>query len=325
MRPESKSTNDLVTQVIRHGLEPYLESTRTIVALLDARGRFVESNAAFRAFGTHQPRPATVFELIVPSLTEYCESLFHAAHHDQSPARGPLEFRTVTGSSRFECLIVALERGGALLFAEPATADVDLLSVNDELESELRTARLALDTKTVELQAVIAQADELAHTDTLTFLPNRRMIISELQNQVTYAERYGTPLTVSMLDLDRFKSVNDDFGHAAGDKVLVMVAKELRDHIRKPDEIGRYGGDEMLVILPNSPASAASLQAARLCERVRSTSVPFAEKILRLTLSAGIAQFQAERDDWRSLLARADRALYEAKHAGGDQWVILEA
>lgn len=325
MRTESKSTNDLVTQIVRHGLEPFLDSTRTLVVLLDGRGNIMASNAAFRALGPNGPHSASLFDLVVPALRDYAQSLLQAAHRDQSQSMGPLEIGTDKGSRRFECLIIPLEHGAGLLFAEPATADVDLLAVNGELETELRAARAALDAKTVELQAVMAQADEMAHTDALTFLPNRRLIVADLQRQVTYAERYGTPLTISMLDLDRFKSVNDDFGHAAGDKVLVALAKALRDNIRQPDEIGRYGGDELLVILPNSPAAAASEQAGRLCQRVRSTSIPFAERVIRLTLSVGIAQFQANRDDWRTLLARADRALYEAKRAGGDQWAILEA
>ena len=115
-------------------------------------------------------------------------------------------------------------------------------------------------------------------------------------------------------------------GHAAGDKVLVTLARGLRDRIRQPDEIGRYGGDEFLVVLPNSTAVAASQQASRLCQYVRSTPLSLADgPATGLTLSVGITQLKHGDDDWHTLLERADRALYEAKHQGGDRWLILES
>jgi len=173
---------------------------------------------------------------------------------------------------------------------------------------------------------VLVQAEELAHTDSLTLLPNRRAIIADLQRQVTYAERYETPLAISMLDLDGFKEVNDQLGHSAGDKVLAAVARGLRERMRHPDVIGRYGGDEFLVILPNSTAVAASEQALRLCEYVRTTPLaPLSAPATRLTLSVGITHFKPGDDDWHKLLERADRALYEAKRQGGDTWLILES
>ena len=325
MHAASRLATELVTQVIRHGLEPYLESTRTLVALLDARGALVAANPALQSYADTRDGATNVLDLVVPGVREYAETMLRGAQRDRAPVRGPLDLGSEKEPLRYECLIIPLERGGALLFAEPVAADANLLSVNDQLEAELQRLRSALDTRAVELQAVKAQAEEMANTDALTFLPNRRQIIGELQRQVTYSERYGTPLTISMLDLDNFKTVNDEYGHAAGDKVLVVIAKELRDNIRQPDEVGRYGGDEMLVILQNSTAAAASLQAVRLCQRIRSTSIPFSEQVIRLTLSIGITQFKPGADDWHRLLERADRALYEAKHAGGDQWVILEA
>ena len=184
---------------------------------------------------------------------------------------------------------------------------------------------LALDVKKTELHAVLAQTDEVVHTDPLTLLPNRRWIIADLQRQVTYTERYGAPLSISMIDLDNFKQVNDTHGHIAGDQVLRFIASEMRDGIRQPDEIGRYGGDEFLVILPNTALPAAAEQATRLCQQVRSTPVIAGKDVMNISLSIGIAQYKPNTDDWQTLLDRADQALYQSKHNGGNQWAILEA
>jgi diguanylate cyclase len=178
--------------------------------------------------------------------------------------------------------------------------------------------------KETELQAVIAQADEVSHTDALTFLPNRRQVMIDLQSAVEFSERYGTPLTISMLDVDFFKKVNDTYGHAAGDEVLRCLAKSFRNAIRHPDTIGRFGGEEFLIVLPHSTIKAAREQAARLCENIRSAPIVVGGKEVSVTVSIGIAQYKLHKEDWQALLNRADAALYKAKNNGRDQWMISE-
>jgi len=311
--------------VVRYGLESFLQSTRTLVALVDLQGRPLAANPAFELLSAEQGPAESIQGLVAPGHRSSARLLLDSAARDHKPARAKLEFGSEKKSLQYDCLFVPAEPGAALLFAEPIHVAANLLSANEELANELSDTRSALAEKTAELHAVMAQADVLAGTDSLTFLRNRRSIITDLQQQVAYAERYGTPLAVSMMDLDGFKSVNDSSGHPAGDKILGIVARALRDRIRQPDEIGRYGGDEFLVILPNSTALAASEQAARLCEHVRSNPIPFGGTIIQLGLSAGIAQFAHGADTWQSLLERADRALYEAKRLGGNQWLILES
>jgi diguanylate cyclase (GGDEF)-like protein len=303
----------------------FLQSTRTLVALLDGDGSILDANPAFEALRASHPGTSTFRDAVVPSLKEHAESLLEAAGETKTSVDVLIEFGSEREFLRCQCLILPLARGGFIMFGEPIGEQVHLQAVNERLETELSETRSALASKTVELRSVMAQADELAHTDPLTLLPNRRLILSELQRSVFHARRDGAALTVSMLDLDRFKSVNDDAGHTVGDDVLRQVARELRDHIRKPDQIGRYGGDEFLVILPNSGALAATEQAARLCRRIRSASIRTADREIALTISVGIAQFRPQTDDWQTLLERADRALYEAKRAGGDRWIVLEA
>ena len=125
-----------------------------------------------------------------------------------------------------------------------------------------------------------------------------------------------------LLDIDHFKNVNDTYGHLAGDEALRQVAYQLRDHIRHPDMAGRYGGEEFLILLPNSDSNAAAEQASRLCKQVRETIIQVEDHTLNITISIGIAQFRNGEDTWETLLNRADNAMYEAKNNGRDRWVV---
>jgi diguanylate cyclase len=207
-----------------------------------------------------------------------------------------------------------------LFVAEPISLAAELEAVTAELQS----AKRILHVKETELKAVLAQADEVSHTDALTFLPNRRQIIGDLQSEVIFADRYGTPFTISMLDADHFKQINDTYGHPVGDEVLRRLASEMRDHIRYPDTIGRYGGDEFLIVLPHSTLRAAAQQAERLCKHIRSLRIKSGDQEIAVTISVGIAQYKVQQEDWQTLLARADSALYQAKSNGRNQWVVSE-
>lgn len=192
------------------------------------------------------------------------------------------------------------------------------------LEAEFQKTKRALDRKEIEVKAILAQAHELANTDVLTFIPNRRKIIVTLQEEIIRSNRYGMPLSISILDIDHFKKVNDTYGHTTGDETLRCVASELRNHIRHPDTIGRYGGEEFLVVLPNSEAKAASEQASRLCREIRAMQIEANNFVLSVTVSIGIAQFRVDQENWEGFLHRADEALYQAKNEGRDRWVVAD-
>jgi len=193
----------------------------------------------------------------------------------------------------------------------------------DETKKELEAMRRALRIKEIELKAVIAQAEEVSHVDQLTCLPNRRQVIKTLQSEVIRAERYMVPLSISMLDIDHFKKINDSYGHTVGDQVLFQLANILQENIRHPDTVGRYGGEEFLVVLPNTRLKQAAEQAARLSMRIREAEINVGE-MLRLTVSIGVAEYRHGQENWQKLLSRADMALYDAKNAGRDRWAISE-
>ena len=192
------------------------------------------------------------------------------------------------------------------------------------LEAELQRTKHLLERKEIEVRAILVQAHELANVDVLTFLPNRRKVISELQEEIIRSNRYGTPLSISILDIDHFKKVNDTYGHTTGDETLRTVASRLRDHIRHPHMIGRYGGEEFLIVLPNSELKAAAEQASRLCREIRTTQIETNNNTLLVTVSIGIAQFRIKQENWEGFLHRADEALYQAKNNGRDQWALAE-
>jgi len=188
-----------------------------------------------------------------------------------------------------------------------------------ESKEKLETAERLIKIKEIELNAVIAQAEEVSHVDQLTCLPNRRQVIKTLQTEVMRAERYNVNLSISMIDIDHFKKINDSYGHTVGDQVLFQLANTLQTSVRDSDTVGRYGGEEFLVVLPSTRLKQAMEQAARLCKTIRETEINVGEPI-HLTVSIGVAEYRHGQENWQKFLSRADMALYAAKNAGRDQW-----
>jgi diguanylate cyclase (GGDEF)-like protein len=215
------------------------------------------------------------------------------------------------------------------LFCEKIESALDAQKLIERLSRQVKMYRIESEAakkiarnKQVEMESVMVQASEVAQVDALTFLLNRRMIVRELQDEVLRAQRYNSMLSISIIDVDKFKLVNDTYGHPVGDEVLKQVACQLREHTRRPDMVGRYGGEEFLILLPNSDSNAAIEQAIRLGKEIRETVVAIKEYRLSVTVSIGIAQFNVDVDTWDTLLNRADNAMYKAKSKGRDCWVV---
>lgn len=157
---------------------------------------------------------------------------------------------------------------------------------------------------------------KLALTDVLTGVANRRSSMAILEQEFIRARRYGFPLTIAMLDLDHFKSINDNFGHDAGDEVLHEFCHMVREHLRLTDSFGRWGGEEFIIILPHTNTNDAISSINRIREDMASMSFKKLHGERKMTFSAGLAIQTTKDADVNALIKRADAALYLAKNSG---------
>ncbi len=168
--------------------------------------------------------------------------------------------------------------------------------------------------------------EEIATRDSLTGLLNKKEIVRILEAELERARRHAASVSIMMLDLDYFKAINDTYGHPAGDVVLVTAARLIEKHVRGIDYVGRYGGEEILIVLP----ATTEVESVEIAERIRrslaSTPITVADtQRINLTASIGIAIFPADGEAQRTLLSHADQALYQAKGAGRNQVIRYSA
>ncbi len=162
-----------------------------------------------------------------------------------------------------------------------------------------------------ELKKVKDKIEQITKIDDLTQIPNRRYFLEELKKSVYIAERYRSPLCLLMIDLDDFKLINDSYGHAVGDEVLINFAKILRENCREEDFVARNGGEEFFVINPMTDLEGAKAWAKRLQDEIRNNSV----QGIQYSASIGVVQY-SENEVLHSFLKRADDMMYKAKKLG---------
>ncbi|XOZ32277.1 diguanylate cyclase [Halomonadaceae bacterium KBTZ08] len=184
--------------------------------------------------------------------------------------------------------------------------------------NDLRDKVAAMEAESREAQKELKKEREKATTDMLTQLPNREALEERLEQEYRRWHRYREPTTLAIIDIDRFKEINDTYGHLAGDKVLQLLARSLRENLRETDYIARYGGEEFVVVLPATPPETAVDVLEKLRERIRSLPFHFRHERVEVTFSGGVTGFM-EVDGPHQLLDLADRALYRAKEQGRNQ------
>ena len=160
------------------------------------------------------------------------------------------------------------------------------------------------------------QLSTLASVDALTQLPNRRHTADLASATIADACLASKPLTLALIDLDHFKGINDQYGHAGGDHVLREFARLSRDVLREGDTFGRWGGEEFLLVMPDTPLDLALAIVERLRGRARDIVLPNAQPGFKVSLSAGLASTGANAASLDALIASADVALYRAKNEG---------
>jgi diguanylate cyclase (GGDEF)-like protein len=164
-----------------------------------------------------------------------------------------------------------------------------------------------------------------AARDSLTGMLNRRSLLAEFERELARVRRGGTMLSVAMFDLDHFKRLNDAHGHQAGDEVLRSVAASMQSSIRQPDILGRYGGEEFALVMPDTDADMAMRVAERIRIAVQMSVVEWKSERLSITISGGVAAFAANGVTAEALIAASDAALYDAKRAGRNRIVQAPA
>lgn len=185
------------------------------------------------------------------------------------------------------------------------------------------TARVLAQQK---LKEMLEEKERLSITDDLTRLRNRRHVLEQLEAEINRSRRYSSPLSLIMLDVDRFKEINDLYGHLFGDEALVTIADILRGELRDTDTVARYGGDEFMILLPETDLKQARTLADRVLNLVSGRSLQLSpDNPKPLTVSIGIAELQAENDTSKTLIHRADEGLLAAKAAGRNTVIAVDA
>jgi diguanylate cyclase (GGDEF)-like protein len=164
-----------------------------------------------------------------------------------------------------------------------------------------------------------------ASIDELTQLPNRSALLSRLAEELERYRRHEQPVSLLFIDVDHFKSINDRFGHSGGDDVLRAVGETLHRTVRFIDYVGRYGGEEFLVIAPSTSIADAVILAERLRKSVEGMSVPFGDNAsASLTISLGIAEYPGSAKSLAELIEAADVAMYHSKREGRNRATVAE-
>jgi len=206
-----------------------------------------------------------------------------------------------------------LQQARDLLELRVAERTQDLMAVNERLLHEVAERARA--------EELLAQA---ARSDPLTGLMNRRAMLEHLEYEAARFQRSRTPFTLLLADLDRFKSINDTYGHDAGDQALIQTSEQLVHDIRAQDLVARWGGEEFLILLPDTDLRGGLIVAEALREGVATQKVAIGEQDLRLTLSIGVAAYGWGQTIHQCIKA-ADTALYQAKLEGRNRVVAAPA
>lgn len=219
----------------------------------------------------------------------------------------------LTASQEQEHLLKAFEQGAVDYLTKPFN--------KLELVARVKT-HLMLKYAFHELKIALVEMERLAKTDGLTGLLNRRSLFEVAAQELSRAQRYNRSLSVVMLDIDHFKRINDAYGHQVGDTVIQSVAEALKETLRETDVVGRYGGEEFAVILPETTVQQALVVAERIRCRISKQSIATDRGTLQVTVSLGIAMYAAGMEAIDEVVKQADQALYQAKSNGRDTWVV---
>ena len=252
-----------------------------------------------------------LLDLMMPDMNglKVCEIL----NKDSSYQDIPIIF--LTASNEQNHLLQAFEKGAVDYIVKPFNSRELLARVKTHLE--LKYTR-------DELKKALAELEKLATTDPLTGIANRRHLLTLGEREFSRVCRYDRPFSILMLDLDRFKNINDTYGHAIGDEVLKKMAEVTLSVLRTVDYFGRFGGEEFVILLPETNMKDAIEVAERIGHKIAAMQFIHLEQTINITTSIGVATYQIGDTTIDNILRRADEALYQAKRLGRDRVMAVE-
>lgn len=237
---------------------------------------------------------------------------------------GSVYFILLTANSDKESIVRGLDAGADDYLTKPYHPKELLARIRAgvrimELQEQAVRSQIEVYKVNAQLAVLNQKLDRLANTDVLTGLANRRRLFERFSEAWSLAQRKERALSCIMLDVDRFKRVNDDFGHKAGDIVLQQIAGVLKRHARQYDICGRFGGEEFLIVCPETELAGAAALAERVRLAVAELAIEADGGTIRPTISAGAAQMDAGHETTDAVIAAADAMLYRAKESGRNQ------
>lgn len=198
---------------------------------------------------------------------------------------------------------------------------IKITRVGDSNQRKLFLAKEQIEKQKEELNIAYKKMEQLARTDPLTELSNRRGFLEEFRHEIIRFERSGRPFSVVLGDIDDFKLVNDRYGHDCGDFVLVNTAKIIKSMLRKQDIVGRWGGEEFIILLPEAPLHGSKVVAEAIRKRIAAETFSFKDYQLSITITLGVSEFR-ESMDIDSCVKQADMALYSGKFKGKNSVIL---
>lgn len=321
LRRNNVKITEMLTETLIESLTPLLEKF----------GVDVEEIVETTSEGTHTtheaPDPPHIAHRVDHAYRQHLDAKHRSMHEIQETLAGKIVdaiHQNEDFNVRLEIASGRLQRAGSITILNTlrqvlVNETENILDSNRALGEQLASARDHLKTiqsDTQQLNDELTRVHLLSLTDELTNLPNRRAFMRRLEDEVARVQRYGNPLTLAIIDLDDFKSINDNLGHAAGDEVLRSFASNVLSTFRHHDIVARYGGEEFAILLPNTDSEGAMHALRKVQKRAAESSCRHGNAVLPIpTFSAGIALHKPGETP-SNLIERADSALYRAKHLG---------
>jgi len=310
--------DDSVLEHVRQVLVQHLVGSETGLAIIDADDRILYCNPAFISmFGAEDCSPIgrTHDEFLA---WVFAQRMGGVSGEDVGLDEWVAQVHSFYRKQTYHTAEIGLNNGKWVLMAQQMYGSGEIVTVCTDI-TRSKEAELAL-------HVAYAELERLAMTDELTGVPNCRHFLTRQESERQRALRYKHQVCLAMLDLDHFKQVNDRYGHPAGDEVLKRFAELLRRHMRCEDVVGRLGGEEFALLIPETAPSGAQAVLERIRHELARAQLDFIASGFRYTFSAGIAELSlTDPPTCNHWIHEVDQALYRAKAGGRDRTVLFQA